>query len=148
VADGPETTGRKQAGGKFKRGSSGNPAGRPQGARHKVTLAVEALLEGQHKALTQTAIRLAQMGDGPALRLCLDRIAPARRDSPITFALPPITTAGDTVTASAALLSAVAQGDVTPDEAGRVMALLTAHRTLVETDDLEQRISALEGRPK
>ena len=148
VADGPANTGGKQTGGKFRRGTSGNPAGKPLGTRHKVTMAVEALLEGQHAALTQKAIDLALSGDGTALRLCLDRIAPARKDSPIAFALPPIITAGDTVTASASLLSAVAEGEVTPDEAGRVMALLTAHRGLVETDDLEQRISALEGRAK
>ena len=146
MADGPETTGGKQARGKFKRGSSGNPRGRPVGARHKVTLAVEALLEGQHAALTQKAIDLALQGDGPALRLCLDRIAPARKDSPIAFPLPSIKSAADTVTASASLLGAVAAGDVTPDEAGRVMALLTAHKALVEAGDLEARITALEAK--
>ena len=109
-------------------------------------MAVEALLEGQHAALTQKAIDLALSGDGTALRLCLDRIAPARKDSPIAFALPPIITVADTVTASASLLSAVAEGEVTPDEAGRVMALLTAHRALVEAGDLEARITALEAK--
>ena len=109
-------------------------------------MAVEALLQGQHAALTQKAIDLALTGDGPALRLCLDRIAPARKDSPIAFALPPIKSAAATVTASASLLSAVAEGDVTPDEAGRVMALLTAHRSLVEAGDLERRIEALESK--
>ena len=48
------------------------------------------------------------------------------------------------MTASSALLLAVAEGEVTPDEAGRVMALLTAHKTLVEAGDLEARIAALE----
>ncbi len=38
--------------GKF---ASGNP-GRPKGARHKVTRAIEALLEGQSEQLTQVAI--------------------------------------------------------------------------------------------
>lgn len=142
---GPETTGRKQ-GGKFARGESGNPAGRPAGARHKVTLAIEALLEGQHAALTQKAIDKALEGDGVALRLCLDRLAPARKDAPVLFALPPILTAGDTVAASASLLEAVAGGEVTPDEAGRVMALLTAHKALVEAGDLEARITALEAK--
>ena len=141
----PETTGRKQ-GGKFPRGESGNPAGRPAGARHKVSLAIEALLEGQHEALTQTAINKALEGDGVALRLCLDRLAPARKDAPISFALPPIKTAADTVAASAALLGAVAGGEVTPDEAGRVMALISAHRALVETADLVARLDALEAR--
>jgi hypothetical protein len=120
--------------------------GRTPGSRHKSTLAVEAVLEGEAEGLTRKAIEMALAGDGPALRLCLDRIAPPRKDSPISFALPAIMTAADTVAASSSLLVAVAAGDVTPDEAGRVMALLTAHRTLVETGDLETRIAALEKR--
>ena len=141
-----ENTAGKQRGRPFARGQSGNPAGKPAGARQRVTLAVEALLEGQHAALTQKAIDLALSGDGPALRLCLDRIAPARKDSPVSFALPPIKSAEDALAASAAVLAAVAAGDVTPDEAGRVMALLIAHKALIETGDLERRIEALEAK--
>ena len=144
MPDGAAKATGKQRGRPFQAGTSGNPAGKAPGTRHKVTLAVEALLDGQHEALTKKAIDLALTGDGPALRLCLDRIAPARKDSPISFALPPIATAADTVTASASLLAAVAGGEVTPDEAGRVMALLTAHKVLVEAGDLEARITALE----
>jgi hypothetical protein len=122
---------------------AGNP-GRPRGARHRVTLAIEALLEGQHQALTQKAVEKALEGDTVALRLCLDRIAPPRRDATITIALPEVKSAEDAVTASAAVLAAVAAGEVTPDEAGRVMALLTAHKAIVEAGDLERRITALE----
>ena len=120
--------------------------GKPKGARHRVTRAVEELLEGQHEALTQKAIELALAGDGPALRLCLDRIAPPRKDAPISIALPPVRSIEDAVDASATLLAAVAAGDVTPDEAGRVMALLTGHRQIIETGELERRIAALEGK--
>jgi hypothetical protein len=141
----PANSGGKQ-GGRFKPGQSGNPAGKRPGTRHRTTLAIEALLEGQHEKLTKVAIDKALEGDMVAMRLCLDRIAPTRKDSPIAFDLPPITTAADTVTASSSLLSAVAAGEVTPDEAGRVMALLTAHKALVETGDLESRIEALEAK--
>lgn len=141
-----ETTAGQQRGKPFQRGKSGNPAGRPIGARHRTTLAIEALLEGQHKKLTKVAIDKALEGDMTAMRLCLDRIAPARKDAPISFDLPAITTVADTVSASSALLGAVAAGEVTPDEAGRVMALLTSHKALVETGDLERRIEALEAK--
>ncbi len=119
--------------------------GKTKGARHRTTLAIEALLEGQHAALTQKAIDKALEGDTVALRLCLDRLAPPRKDAPITLDLPPVRSAQDAVEASAAILAALAAGDVTPDEAGRVMALLTAHKGIVETGDLERRIAALEG---
>ena len=81
-----------------------------------------------------------------ALRLCLDRIAPARKDAPITFTLGPIKTAQDVVAASSSLLAELAAGEVTPDEAGRVMSLLSAHKALVETGELEARIEALEAK--
>jgi hypothetical protein len=107
---------------------------------------MEELLEGQHVALTQAAIDKALEGDTVALRLCLDRLAPPRRDAPISIELPAVTSAADTVIASAAVLAAVADGDCTPDEGGRVLALLTAHKNIVEAGDLERRIAALEER--
>lgn len=109
-------------------------------------MAIEALLEGQHEALTQAAIGKALEGDTVALRLCLDRLAPPRKDAPISIQLPPVKSADDTVAASTAVLAAMSSGEITPDEAGRVMALLTAHRAIIETGDLERRLAALENR--
>nr|WP_276039925.1 hypothetical protein [Sphingomonas sp. GM_Shp_1] len=104
------------------------------------------MLEGQHEALTKAAIDKALEGDTVALRLCLDRLAPPRRDALVSIDLPPVKTAADAVSASSAILASLSAGEVTPDEAGRVMALLTAHKAIVETGDLEQRIAALEER--
>ena len=130
----------------FKPGKSGNPSGRPKGARNKTTLAIEALLEGEAEELTRKAIEMAKGGDGPALRMCLDRLAPPRKDAPVCFDLPPIKSVADAVVASSALLSAVAGGEVTPDEGSRIMALLTSHKVLVESGDFERRLEALEAK--
>ncbi|WP_238320091.1 DUF5681 domain-containing protein [Sphingobium sp. YBL2] len=127
---------------------SGNPAGKPAGARHKITRAIEALLDKDHEALTRKAIEKALEGDMVALRLCLDRLAPPRKDAPVSIALPAVRSAADAVEASAAILASVAAGEITPDEAGRVMALLTAHKSIVEAGDHEARIAALEARAK
>src|SRR5436190_21458026 len=62
----------------------GNP-GKPKGARHRTTLAVEALLDGEAEGLTRKAIKMALAGDTVALRLCMDRIAPARKDRPVVL---------------------------------------------------------------
>lgn len=133
---------------KTRRGKPFEPgnAGKPKGARHQVTRAIEALIEGEHEALTRKAIDKALEGDMIALRLCLDRLAPPRKDAPISLALPPVKSAQDAVAASSTLLDALVTGEVTPDEAGRVMALLTAHKGIVETGDLERRISELEAK--
>jgi hypothetical protein len=62
---------------RWRKGVSGNPAGKPKGARHKTTLAVQALLDGEAEALTRKCIELAKEGDTTALRLCMERLAPA-----------------------------------------------------------------------
>ena len=82
-----EKTDTKQ-GARFRKGQSGNPSGRPRGARNKTTLAVEALLDGEAEVLTRKAIERAKDGDSVALRLCLERILPPRKDRPVSFALP------------------------------------------------------------
>ncbi len=88
--------------GKF---APGNP-GRPQGARHKVTLAVEELLHGEADGLTRKAIDLALSGDTTALRLCLERIAPPRKDAPVSIDLPAMTNAAEAASAASGVLSA------------------------------------------
>ena len=71
-------TARNQRGRPFTKGQSGNPAGKPKGARHRATLAAEALLDGEAEALTRKVIELALEGNIFALKICLDRILPAR----------------------------------------------------------------------
>ena len=61
--------------------------GRPKGSRNKATIAIESLLRGQAEALTQTAVKKALEGDSMALRLCMERIAPAPKDQPVSFSL-------------------------------------------------------------
>lgn len=124
--------------------AQGNP-GKPKGSRHRATQAIEALLEGQREALTQAAIDKALEGDVTALRLCLDRIAPARKDAPVSFDLPDIETAADAANAARAILRAVASGEVTPIEAATVMAVVEQFRRTLETTEIESRIAALEA---
>ncbi len=125
--------------------ANGN-AGRPKGARHKATQAVLALLEGEGEALTRKAVEMALAGDGVALRLCLDRIAPPRKDSPVQFPLPRMSCAHDAAEAAGAVLEAVSVGDLTPAEGAQVMALVDSFRRTLEVTELEARLVALEGR--
>ena len=86
-------------------------SGRPKGARNKKTLAIESLLEGQAEALTQTAISKALDGDSMALRLCMERIAPAPKDKAVSFSLPKMNNAADALEAAGSVLYAVSEGD-------------------------------------
>lgn len=127
--------------GKFR---PGNP-GRPAGSRHKSTRAIEELLEGEAEGLTRKAVELALEGDTTALRLCLERIAPPRRDAPVSFEFPLMESARDAAQAAQAVLRAVSGGDITPIEGASVMALVEAYRRTLEITELEARIAALEG---
>jgi hypothetical protein len=126
--------------GRFARG---NP-GKRTGSRHKTSLAVEALLDGEAEALTRKAVELALAGDTTALRLCMERIAPPRKDRTVRLSLPPLEAPADAVKATAALIEGAAAGDVTPSEAGELAKLIEVHVRAVEVHDLDQRIAKLE----
>ena len=120
--------------------------GKPKGSRHRATQAVQALLDGEAQAITLKAVQMALEGDGAALRLCLERIVPPRRDAPISFSLPPMATASDAATAAASVLAAVADGEMTPTEGAHVMALIETYRRTLETTEIEKRLKDLEER--
>ena len=125
-------------------GQSGNPSGRPKGSRNRTTLAAEALLDGEAEQLTRKAIELAKGGDLAAIRICLDRILPARKDRTITFALPTMATASDAANAVAAIVAAVAEGEVTPAEAAELSRLVENYSKNLMATDIEERIATLE----
>ena len=124
--------------------AAGN-TGRPKGSRNKATLAIESLLQGQAEALTQTAVSKALEGDSVALRLCMERIAPAPRDNPVEFALPPMNNALDASQVAGRVLTAVSEGNLTPIEATRVMGLIDSYRRTLELTEIEDRLQALEN---
>ena len=123
----------------------GNP-GRPKGSRNKVTLAIQALLDGEGEALTRKAIDLALEGDVTALRLCLERLHPPRKDAPVLLALPPMERAESAAQAMGAILDSVAKGHLTPLEASSLSGLVEGYRKALETTELEARLRALEER--
>jgi hypothetical protein len=134
----------KQRGKPFQKGQSGNPSGKPVGARHRTTVAAETLLDGEAEKLTRKAVDMALGGDVTAMRMCLDRILPPRRDRTIAFSLPPIRTASDLMAGAAALVTAVANGELSPAEAADLSRLLANVATSLEASEFEERLKKLE----
>jgi hypothetical protein len=124
--------------------SNGN-VGKTKGTRNKKTLAIESLLEGQAEALTQTAISKALEGDGLALRLCMERIAPAPKDNSVSFPLPEMKDAMDASKAASSILTAVSEVELSPIEGIRVMGLIDSYRCTLELTEIEERLQALEN---
>ena len=100
---------------------------------NKATLATQALLDGEAEALTRKVVELAKDGNPVALRLCLERLLPPRKDRPVNFTLPRIEGAQDLLKALGAILEAVAQGEITPGEGQTLTAMLDGYRKGLET---------------
>jgi hypothetical protein len=138
-----DNTGQKQAN-RFQKGVSGNPNGRPKGSRNSATIAAEAMLDGEAEALTRKAIDMALAGDTVALKLCIDRIFPVRRDRPVTFPLPPITSARDAADIAAAIAQAVAAGHITPSEAAEIGKVIEIYVKAYQTAELNDRVARVD----
>ncbi len=141
-----ENTAGKQRGKPFPKGRSGNPRGKPKGARHTTTLLAERLMQDDAENIVNAVLTAAREGDMTAARIVLDRILPARRDNPVNFTLPKIKRPADAVAASSALLAAVAGGRLTPGEALEVSKLIEGFVKTLEVAELEGRLNELEER--
>lgn len=135
----------RDANGKFKPGSTANRKGRPRGSKHKATLAAQELLDGEAEGLTRKCIELALDGDVVALRLCLERLVPPRKDGPISIKLPAMRAPGDAVKVSGAIIQAVARGDLTPSEGEALARMVETHRRTLELEEIDRRLTALEA---
>jgi hypothetical protein len=95
-------------------------------------------------SLGAKTIEMAKGGDGLALRLCIERLAPARKDRPVWFDLPEMKEAGDAVNASATIVAAVAGGDLTPSEAAELSKVVDGYARTLQAVEFEDRLSKIE----
>jgi len=148
----PANTGKKQGeiqrskNGKFMKGRSGNPKGRPAGSRHRATTLAESLLEGQSQELVNKCIEIALDGDTTALRLCLERLVPPKKTSSINIKMPKINCTSDLPKATSAIVQAVANGEIDPTTGELVSRIFERHIKAVELADFEARLQVLEER--
>jgi hypothetical protein len=127
----------------FHIGQSGNPAGRPRGARNRRTLALENIMDGESEVITRKVVEMAKGGHIAAIRLVIDRLAPIQKDRTVDFELPPLNRPADAVTASAAIAAAVATGDLTPLEAAQLAKVVHAYVQAIEARVFEPVLARL-----
>ena len=126
-----------QPGNKFGRG-------RPPGRRNKVATALRETLDRFAEPLMRKCALMALEGNTTALRLFLERVIPARRQRVLQFKLPAIKTIADLAAASEAVVRGVASGQLTPGEGQAFSEMLDGRRSMLETEQLDKRIRALE----
>ncbi len=121
----PENTGEKQ-GGKFVKGESGNPHGRPKGSLNNTTKIAMTLIDSEIEAVTRKAIELALNGDMQAIKLILERTLPVRKERPIGIELPELKCTKDIAEANKLIVVGLSNGTLTLSEANLLMTFLNA----------------------
>ena len=131
--------------GKFVKGNPGGP-GRAQGSRNKATLLAQSQMAEKLPEVIDRLLANALDGDTTAIKVVIERLVPIAKDAPIKVHLPAIAGADDLPLASQAIVDAVADGVITPNESLLMSRLLANHIKLLEVSDIDKRIRALEER--
>ena len=129
---------------KFKKGQSGNPKGRSKNSGKIANL--RALLEPFAPELVAKAKELALDGDTVALRLCLERLVPAIKVKDDHLVIKGLKGDASLTEQGQAIIDSLAKGEVTPSEAASLMNSIASQARILEIEDLEKRVKALEGR--
>jgi len=128
----------------FRKGQSGDPAGRPRGSTNRATWAAELLLDGEAAALTRKAVEMALAGDHAELRLCLDRTVAPRRERAVELALPAIDSATDILGATKVVPGAVGRGAITPGEGFAMSQMIESFLRAIDASDFESQLRELQ----
>ncbi len=124
----------------WKKGQSGNPAGRKPGAE-----VIRQLLEPKREKLVQKAVTMALAGDVTALRICIDRLAPPPRAEAPKVTIEGLSEATTLTDKANVIMDAVGRGDLAPDIGAMLVQALTNVGKVVEIDELDRRVRALEA---
>jgi hypothetical protein len=131
--------------GRWAKGISGNPAGRPAGSLNKSTLYCQEVLQGSREQLMQTLLEMAFDKDATAMRLCMDRMYPAPRERAIDLVIPDVADDQPASTAIASILTAVGEGRITPGEGMTLARILETRTALLDVETLARRVTAIES---
>ena len=118
--------------------------GRPQGSRNRTTQLAEELLNSRTEAIMSQALALAEKGDSQVLRILLSYILPRRRELPLKTGPLPMGTVEELSQASEKLMNQVTSGQIGLSDARGIADLLEHRRHILETENLEKRVRAIE----
>ncbi len=123
---------------------SPNPKGRPKGIVDKRSKVTQVLL-GDAPAIARVVIDAALAGDTQAAALVLSRVAPALKAQSecVMFDFDAKAPLAEQVES---ILQAIANGQLSPDIGKQIIETISALGAIRQLDQLEQRLSALEGR--
>lgn len=126
---------------RFKKGQSGNPAGRPVGIPNPATR-LRQTIANDLPEIIETLVANAKNGDTQAASLLLSRCLPPLRPQSEPEV---VTVTGEGLAARAdAISEAAVRGDISPTTAAELMQMLSGQARVLEVAELTERISRLE----
>jgi hypothetical protein len=129
----------RDAAGRFVAGQSGNPAGKTRGTRNRATVLREFLRDGEDEAVSRVVIEKALSGDAAAAMFVLRLTSPRPRGRTIHIEMPEDDDC-NVVAAYNSTLRALANGEITPDEALTVSRFLDGRRRTLQAWQLEMQL--------
>ena len=125
--------------------TGGKPGpGRPKGERARLAAALDTIASADAEAVLTALLTAAKGGDVAAARVILDRLWPPPKGRAVELDLPPVEDATGLVAAMAQVVAAMAEAQITPDEAKVIAAVLSEQRAALEVEDLSERLRTLE----
>lgn len=135
-------TGRTSKG-KFAKGSSGNPRGRPP----MLSPELRERLDKATPEIIDKILEKALNGDLAAAKVILDRTAPIPKQSLATINIPGIDSSERSLSGKAELvLNSIATAECPPDVGISIIQALKGLSALKEFDEIEKRLTALEAK--
>ena len=128
----------------FAKGQSGNPAGRPKGSFSPAAILAEQMLSTHADGIIRKTIEKALDGNSAALRIFWERIAPPSKEEPVVCEFPPLEKVSDSGEFIAAIINAVARGDLVPRQGSEIAKLVDTYLRTVEATTVDARLTELE----
>lgn len=132
--------------GRFHKGQSGNPKGKPQGVRNRNSIVAERLFADEIQEICGSVIAQAKAGNMQAAKIILDRVLPPIKDKPFLIDLPKMTNGSDLLKAMECITFAVGSGQISPLEGESIARIVDTHIKALELNEIEKRLSSLEKR--
>lgn len=132
-------------GGKFVKGQSGNPAGRPKGSRNRMSVLRESLVTAaEAREVVAKLVESAKAGDTQAASILMDRLWPKLKSQAPALAVP--LPEGDLADQAEAVFREMASGMIPVTDAGQMLAALASVVKIKESAEFEKRLRSLEQR--
>lgn len=127
---------------RFKKGQSGNPAGRPKGMPNPATT-LRRQIANDLPGIIGTLVSRARDGDVQAANVLLARCLPALKPQPEPPEIP--LTGANLAERAEAITSASLAGELSPSAATELIGVLAVQARIVESSELTERITRIEA---